>query len=75
MVVHDFFGAGGGGAGLVGGDVLREEIAPVVVGVVLDVAVCVCRDAWRSDRADVVGFAVVVPGEDLGGEMLVGKLE
>ena len=50
---------------LVCGDVLREEITPVVVRVVVDVAVRVCNNAGRSDGADVVGFSIVVPGNDL----------
>ena len=66
MVVDDFLGGGVGGLAVsVGGDVLGEEVAPVVVGGVVDVMVGVCGDAGRADGADVVGFAVVVPGDDL----------
>lgn len=68
VVVDKFLnGRVGGGAGFIGGDVLREEVAPVVVRVVVDIAVGVGGDAGGADGADVVGFAVVVPGDDLGG--------
>ncbi len=52
------------------GDVLGEEVAPVVVRVVVNVAVGVCGNARGADGADVVGFAIVIPGDDLGGELV-----
>jgi len=59
-------GGGGGVAALVGVDVVREDVAPVVVRHVGDVALGAGGDAG-PDGTDVVRFAVVVPGDDLGG--------
>lgn len=63
-------GGDGGVAALVGVDVVREDVAPVVVRHVVDVALGAGGDA-RPDGADVVRFAVVIPGDDLRG-LLVG---
>ena len=52
-------------AGLVGLDVVGEEIAPVVVGHVVYVGLGTGGDAVFFDGADVVGFAVVIPGKNL----------
>ncbi len=52
-------------AGLVGLDVVGEEIAPVVVGHVGYVALGAVGDPVFFDGADVVGFAVVIPGKNL----------
>lgn len=60
-------GVGGGVGALVGVDVVGEEVAPAVVRHVVDVGLGAFGDAGGADGADVVGFAVVVPGDDLGG--------
>ena len=66
VVVDNLLSRGVGGfAVFVGGDVLGEKVAPVVVRVVVDVAIGVGGDARGADGADVVGFTVVVPGDDL----------
>ncbi len=52
-------------AGLVGLDVVGEEIAPVVVGHVGHVTLGAVGDPLFLDGADVVGFAVVIPGKNL----------
>ena len=52
-------------AGLVGLDVVREEIAPVIVGHVVHVGLRTGGDAVFFDGADVVGFSVVIPGKNL----------
>ena len=52
-------------AGFVGLDVVGEEIAPVVVRHVVDVGLGALGDTLFSDRADVVGFSVVIPGKNL----------
>ena len=52
---------------LVCGNVLGEEITPVVVRVVVDIAVGVGDNAGRADGADIVGFSVVIPCDDLEG--------
>lgn len=59
-----FDGGGGRVAALVGVDVVGEDVAPVVVRHVVDVALGAVRDAG-PDGADVVRFAVIVPGDDL----------
>lgn len=66
MVVNDpFFCDGWGTAVFVDGDVVREDVAPRVVGIVGDVAGGVGYDAAWSDGADVVAFSVVIPRYDL----------
>ena len=76
VVIDDFLGRGVRRAAvLVCGDVLGKEVAPVVVGVLVDVAVGVGGDAGGTDGADVVGFAVVVPGDNLRGGEQVGRME
>lgn len=66
VVVNDsLFRDGWGAAVFVDGDVVREDIAPSVVGIVGDVAGGVGYDAAWSDRADVVAFSVIIPRYDL----------
>lgn len=54
---------------LVRRDLVRQSLCPGRVRVAVDVGSGVCaerlRDAGFPDRADVVRFAVVVPGDDL----------
>ena len=64
-------GEGGGVAAFVGVDVVGEDVAPVVVRHVVDVALGAGGDAG-PDGADVVRFAVVVPGDDLWGTLVSG---
>lgn len=52
-------------AGLVCLDVVGEEIAPVVVGHVVYVCLRAVWDTLFFDGANVVGFAVVIPGKNL----------
>ena len=52
-------------AGLVRVNVVGEEVAPVIVGHVIHVTLCAIGDALFFDGADVVGFAVVIPGKNL----------
>ena len=52
-------------AGLVGLDVVREEIAPVIVGHVVHVLLRALGDAMFSDWTDVVGLSVIIPGKNL----------
>ena len=52
-------------AGFVGLDVVGEKITPVVVGHVIDIALRAMRDTLFSDRADIVGLSVVIPGKNL----------
>lgn len=65
VVNNPFFGDGRGGAVLIDGDVVREDVAPGVMRIVGDVAVGVGYDAALSDWADVVAFSVVIPRNDL----------
>ncbi len=56
----------GGISAFVRVDVVWQKIAPVVVRHAFDVSLRTVRDSRPStDRADVVGFAVVVPSENL----------
>lgn len=55
----------GGIAVLVGGDVVRQEIPPGIVRIRQHVTLGVKDDGLRSDGADVMAFAKVVPGDDL----------
>ena len=65
VVEDDFVGSDSGSRGiLVSGDVKGEQVTPVVVGHVVDVAGCAFGDPLRADGADVVRFAIVVPGDD-----------
>lgn len=66
LLVLGLDGGRGGVAALVGVDVVREDVAPVVVRHVGDVALRFRGDAG-PDGPDVVRFAVVVPGDDLEG--------
>lgn len=52
-------------AGLIGLDVVREEIAPVIMGHVVHVGLRAIRDALFFDGADIVRFSVVIPGNNL----------
>lgn len=54
-------------AGFVRCNVLGKEVAPVIMRVVVDVAVGICWNAGRADGADVLGFAIIIPGDDLEG--------
>lgn len=51
--------------GLVRLDVVREEIAPVVVGHVINIGLGALWNTLFLDWADIVGFAVVIPGKNL----------
>ena len=50
---------------LVGLDVVWEEITPVVVRQVVDIGLGSLRDTLFSDRSNVMGFSVVIPGKNL----------
>lgn len=65
IVNGSFFRDGWGAAVFVDGDVVRENVAPSVVGIVGDVAGGVGYDAAWSDRANVVAFSVIIPRYDL----------
>lgn len=65
IVNGSFFRDGWGAAVFVDGDVVREDVAPSVVGIVGDVAGGVGYDAAWPDRADVVAFSVIIPRYDL----------
>ena len=51
--------------GLVRLDVIREEITPVVVRHVIDIGFGALWNTLFLDWADIVGFAVVIPGKNL----------
>lgn len=51
--------------GLVGLDVVWEEITPVVVRHVVDIGLGSLRDTLFFDRANVMGFSVIIPGKNL----------
>lgn len=51
--------------GLVGSDVVWKDESPGVVGHVVDVNLRTSNDALRPDWAEVVGFTVVVPRDEL----------
>ena len=61
----EFFFLDAGLARFVGFDVVGEEIAPVIVGHVVDVGLRTGGYAVFFDGADVVGFSVVIPGKNL----------
>lgn len=65
VVNHSLFCDGWGAAVFVDGDVVREDVAPSVVGIVGDVAAGIGNDAALSDRANVVAFSVIIPRYDL----------
>ena len=68
MGVDDFFlvdRAGGRVAIFVSVDVVGENLAPTIVLHVGDVSFGAGRERLGVERADVVGFTIVVPGEDL----------
>lgn len=68
MGVDDFFlgdGKGGGVPIFIGVDVVWENLTPAIVGHVGDIGLGLGGDRTAVERADVVGFAKVVPGEDL----------
>lgn len=46
-------------------DIVREEIAPRLVRIGEDVALGVCRETRRLDRANIVAFTIVVPRDYL----------
>ena len=46
-------------------DIVRKEIAPVVVGHVINVGFGLLWNTLFLDWADVVGFSVVIPGKNL----------
>lgn len=50
---------------LVGGNVVREDESPTIVRHFVDVDICPWNDTLRPDRANVVCFAIVIPGDDL----------
>lgn len=52
-------------AGLVGLDIVGEEIAPVIVGHVVHVCLRALGNTLFFDRADVMGLSVVIPGKNL----------
>ena len=51
--------------GLVGLDIVREEITPVIVGHVVHVALRAVGDPRLSNGTNVVGFSIVIPGKNL----------
>lgn len=73
VVNGSFFRDGWGAAVFVDGDVVRENVAPSVVGIVGNVAGGVSYDAARSDRADVVAFSVIIPRYDLNDMLAVSS--
>lgn len=52
-------------ASLVGLDIVWEKITPVVVRHVVNVGLGSLRNALFFNRADIVGFSVVIPGKNL----------
>lgn len=52
-------------AGLVGLDVVREEVAPVIVGHVVHVFLRALGNTLFSDWANIVGLSIVIPGKNL----------
>lgn len=52
-------------AGLIGLDVVREEIAPVIMGHVVHIGLRAIRDALFFDGADIVTLSVIIPGKNL----------
>lgn len=52
-------------ASLIDLNVVREKIAPVIVGHVVHVGLRAIRDTLFFDRADIVGLSVVIPGNNL----------